>query len=162
MRIVRKSKTVMKRLDECAKFREESKQKQAHAAKDTPYLFASERQPETKYLLIPIVSSGNRRYIPIGYMEPDVIVSNACFTISNASLYTFGILTSNVHNAWARAICGYLGTSYRYSNTIVYNNRQPVAIHFVEYMIERVNYSDLRSRSLSIPYTSLRDAKFKC
>ena len=77
MRIVRKSKIVMKRLEDCAKFREGSKQKQAHAAKDTPYLFASERQPETKYLLIPIVSSENRRYIPIGYMEPDVIVSNA-------------------------------------------------------------------------------------
>ena len=112
----------MKRLEDCAKFREESKQKQAHAAKDTPYLFASERQPETKYLLIPIVSSENRRYIPIGYMEPDVIVSNACFTISNASLYTFGVLTSNVHMAWMRTVCGRLKSDYRYSNTLVYNN----------------------------------------
>ena len=122
MRIVRKSKIVMKRLEDCAKFREGSKQKQAHAAKDTPYLFASERQPETKYLLIPIVSSENRRYIPIGYMEPDVIVSNACFTISNASLYTFGVLNSNVHMAWMRTVCGRLKSDYRYSNTLVYNN----------------------------------------
>lgn len=119
---LKKSKFVMHRLEECKNFRLKSKQKQAFAFAKYPYLFASARQPKTDYLLIPIVSSENRRYIPIGYMNKNVIVSNACFTIANASLYTFGILTSNVHNAWMRAVCGRLKSDYRYSNTIVYNN----------------------------------------
>ena len=120
--VLRKSKFVMQRLKDCAAFRADSKQKQAHAARETPALFASERQPTTEYLLIPIVSSENRRYIPIGYMPPDVIVSNACFTMSDATPYHFGILTSSIHMAWMRVTCGRLTSRYRYSNTIVYNN----------------------------------------
>ena len=112
----------MERLKKCSEFREQSKQKQAHDAAQTPSLFASPRQPETEYLLVPVVSSENRKYIPIGYVPKDIIASNACFTISNATLYTFGILTSNVHMAWMRATCGRLKSDYRYSNTVVYNN----------------------------------------
>lgn len=100
----------------------EKEQKQAQASAEYPYLFASPRQPKTDYLLIPIVSSETRKYIPIGYMSKDIIVSNACFTIANATLYTFAILMSNVHMAWMRATCGRLEMRYRYSNTIVYNN----------------------------------------
>ena len=73
-------------------------------------------------MLVPVVSSETRRYIPIGYLAPEIIASNACFTIPNATLYTFGILMSNVHNAWMRVVCGRLKSDYRYSNTIVYNN----------------------------------------
>ena len=120
--IMRKSKIIMERLRKCKEFRENSKQKQAHEAAQTPGLFASPRQPNSDYLLIPIVSSENRKYIPIGYVSKDVIASNACFTLANASLYTFGIITSNVHMAWMRALCGRLKSDYRYSNTIVYNN----------------------------------------
>ena len=119
---VRKSKIIMERLNNCKLFRENSKQKQAHEASITPYLFASTRQPKTDYLLMPIHTSGMRKYIPIGYVSKDIIASNACFTVSNASLYTFGILTSNVHMAWMRTVAGKFGPSYRYSNTIVYNN----------------------------------------
>ena len=118
----RSSLIIKKRLELCRSFREQSKQKQAHASAEYPYLFASPRQPKTDYLLIPIVSSETRKYIPIGYMSKDIIVSNACFTISNATLYTFAILMSNVHMAWMRATCGRLEMRYRYSNTIVYNN----------------------------------------
>ena len=120
--IIRKSKIIMERLKCCKEFRENSKQKQAHDAANTPGLFASPRQPKTDYLLIPVVSSENRKYIPIGYVNKDIIASNACFTISNSSLYTFGIITSNVHMAWMRTVCGRLEMRYRYSNTIVYNN----------------------------------------
>ena len=120
--IIRKSMIVKDRVEACRKFREKSKQTQAHASASTPYLFTSPRQPKTQYLLIPVVSSKNRRYIPIGYMSKDVIASNACFTVSNASLYTFGVLISNVHMAWTRTVCGRLKSDYRYSNTIVYNN----------------------------------------
>lgn len=122
VRIIRKSTFIMERLKKCSEFRKQSKQKQAHDAAQTPSLFASPRQPKTEYLLVPVVSSENRKYIPIGYVSKDIIASNACFTISNATLYTFGILTSNVHNAWMRAVCGRLKSDYRYSNTIVYNN----------------------------------------
>ncbi|WP_418307728.1 MULTISPECIES: type IIL restriction-modification enzyme MmeI [Parasutterella] len=88
----------------------------------TPYRFTSPRQPKTTYLLIPIVSSENRRYIPVGYVSKDIITNNANFTISNASLYTLGVLTSSVHMAWMRTVAGRLKSDYRYSNTIVYNN----------------------------------------
>ncbi len=120
--VIRKSKIVMERLEKCRAFREESKQAQANKASVTPYLFASPRQPKSDYLLIPVVSSENRKYIPIGYVNKDVIASNACFTLPNASYYTFGVLTSNIHMAWTRAVCGRLEMRYRYSNTVVYNN----------------------------------------
>ncbi len=120
--LARKSKILKERLENCRKFREASKQAQAHAAAVTPHLFSSPRQPNTDYLLIPIVSSERRKYIPIGYMSKDIILSNACFSIPNASLYTFGILTSSMHMAWMRTVAGRLKSDYRYSNTIVYNN----------------------------------------
>ena len=119
---IKKSKTTMERLEKCSEFRKNSKQKQAHASAEYPYLFASERQPNTNYLLIPIVSSENRKYIPLGYMDKNIIVSNACFTIPDASKYTFGVLTSSVHMAWMRVVCGRLKSDYRYSNSIIYNN----------------------------------------
>ena len=72
-------------------------------------------------MLIPSTSSENRRYIPIGFMEPDVIASNAATIVPNATLYQFGVLTSNVHMAWMRTVAGRLKSYYRYSNSVVYN-----------------------------------------
>lgn len=89
---------------------------------DFPMRFMEIRQPNTEYLLIPRVSSENRKYIPIGYMSKDVISTDANMVLPDATLYHFGILTSNIHMAWTRIIYGRLGMSYRYSNTIVYNN----------------------------------------
>ena len=80
------------------------------------------RQPTTSYIIFPSHSSENRKYIPIGYESPDVICGNANLIIPNASLYEFGVLHSNVHMAWTRAVCGRIKSDYRYSNTIVYNN----------------------------------------
>lgn len=89
---------------------------------DTPYLFGEIRQPESEYLIVPRVSSENRRYIPIGFMNPENIASDAVQIIPNATLYHFGILTSNVHMAWMRTVAGRLEMRYRYSAKIVYNN----------------------------------------
>ena len=89
---------------------------------DTPYLFGETRQTDKPYLLIPSVSSENRRFVPIGYMGPEVIASNLVFMLPNASLYHFGLLCSTMHNAWMRTVCGRMKSDYRYSNTIVYNN----------------------------------------
>jgi len=85
-------------------------------------LFFSSTQPETRYLAIPEVSSENRRYIPIGYLDPDIVASNKLVIVPNATLYHFGVLTSNVHMAWTRAVCGRMKSDYQYSKSIVYNN----------------------------------------
>lgn len=89
---------------------------------NTPTLFGEIRQTDQPYLLIPSVSSENRQFIPIGYFSPDVIASNLVFMVPNATLYHFGILTSTMHNAWMRTVCGRLKSDYRYSASIVYNN----------------------------------------
>jgi hypothetical protein len=89
---------------------------------DYPTLFGENRQPESNYLLVPRVSSEKRRYVPMGFLSPDIIASDAVQIIPNASLYHFGVLTSNVHMAWMRVVCGRLEMRYRYSKDIVYNN----------------------------------------
>jgi hypothetical protein len=87
-----------------------------------PHLFGEVRQPQGDYLLIPLHSSENRAYLPIGFLANDVICGNANSLIPNATLYHFGVLNATMHNAWMRAVCGRLESRYRYSNTIVYNN----------------------------------------
>ncbi len=72
-------------------------------------------------LIIPRVSSERRRYVPIGFATKDIISSDAVQIVPNATLYHFGVLTSNVHMAWMRAVCGRLKSDYRYSKEIVYN-----------------------------------------
>ncbi len=89
---------------------------------ESPSLFTEDRQPSTPYILIPSVSSERREYIPIGFISPDVIVSNLAMAVPDAGLYEFGMLTSQFHNAWMRTVCGRLKSDYRYSNKIVYNN----------------------------------------
>ncbi len=84
--------------------------------------FMEIRQPQKDYIIVPSHSSENRRYIPMGFMSPDVICGNANLIIPDASLFHFGVLESNVHMAWMRAVCGRLKSDYRYSKDIVYNN----------------------------------------
>ena len=86
-----------------------------------PYLFCQIRQPKSTYLVFPRHSSQNRNYIPIGFMSPEVIAGDACSIIPDIGLYEFAILTSNVHNAWMRVVCGRIKSDFRYSPA-VYNN----------------------------------------
>lgn len=88
----------------------------------TPLVLDEERIPTTEFLVMPVVSSSNRRYIPIDYKTPPDICYASCFFVENADLYLFGILMSNVHNAWMRLVCGRWKSDYRYSNTLAYNN----------------------------------------
>lgn len=88
----------------------------------TPKLFAVDAQPDTNYMIIPLTSSEQRKYIPIGFMTPDVIASNLVFVVPDANLYHFGILSSLFHNAWMRRVCSRLKSDYRYSSNVVYNN----------------------------------------
>ena len=103
-------------------FRLASKAKTTNGYAKVPNCFAQMTQPEgVSYLMIPRVSSENRIYIPIGFMSPDDISSDAVQIVPNATIYHFGVLTSNVHMAWMRAVCGRLEMRYRYSKEIVYN-----------------------------------------
>ena len=88
---------------------------------DTPWLFRETNNYDS-YIIVPAVSSEKRRYIPLGFMDKDTIPTNLVQIIPNASLYHFGVLTSNVHMAWMRVVCGRLEMRYRYSKDIVYNN----------------------------------------
>jgi len=87
----------------------------------TPHLFRETKNPES-YLIIPFTSSENSFYIPIGFLNDEVIPSNGAGIIENAGLYEFGVLSSSVHMAWMRAVAGRLEMRYRYSKDIVYNN----------------------------------------
>lgn len=84
-------------------------------------LFSQIRQPDSNYLAIPEVSSEKRRYIPIGFMTPNIIASNKLYLVPRADLYMLGVMISNVHMAWMRAVCGRLKSDYSYSPAI-YNN----------------------------------------
>ena len=113
---------IKKKVDNVRIWRSNSSRKNTVALANTPTLFAEIRQPETNYLAIPTVCSENRRYIPMDFLTPDIISSNQLYIVENAELYHFGILTSNVHMAWMRAVCGRLEMRYRYSSAVVYNN----------------------------------------
>jgi len=119
---IQKSKLTMERIAETKKFRSSSKRGATNKLADTPQLFGEIRQPDTEYLAIPKVSSENRKYIPIALLTPDIITNGSALIIPNATLYHFGVLTSKVHMAWMRAICGRMKSDYQYSASIVYNN----------------------------------------
>ena len=112
----------LKRVKEVQQFREKSTSAGTRKLAETPTRFHVENMPKSNYLLIPRVSSEKRKYIPIGFISPDTLSSDSVHIIPNASLYHFGVLTSNVHMAWVRTVCGRLEMRYRYSKDIVYNN----------------------------------------
>ena len=154
---IKKSKIIMQRVKAVAEFRRKSQKLQTVALADTPTLFGEIRQPDTPMLVIPKVSSGNRRYIPIAYVQPEVIVNGSALIIPNAGLYEFGILTSNVHMAWMRVVGAKFGPSYQYSNTIVYNNFPwPNPTEKQKQKIEKTAQEILNARAL-YPNSSLAD-----
>lgn len=117
---LRKMPNVLKRVDLCKQDRLNGAPDRQKLA-DTPTVFREQLNPKS-FVALPVVSSQNRKYIPIGYLNEDVIAGNKLFIIPDASIYDFGILTSNVHMAWMRAIGGRLKSDYSYSKSIVYNN----------------------------------------
>ena len=115
-----------------------------------PYLFTQNRQPETDYLFIPRVSSSSRRYIPIGFMPPTVIASDAAVLINNATLYDFGLISSNVHNAWMRVVAGRLKNDYRYAPSVYYNFPMPQPTEEQRRKIEQTAQGIINARSLYV------------
>ena len=119
---IKKSKILYEKVEAVRSFRLASKAKTTNGYARVPNLFAQITQPEGRdFLLVPSVSSEKRIYVPIGFMDAEVISSNAAQIIPGATIYHFGVLTSNVHMAWMRAVCGRLEMRYRYSKEIVYN-----------------------------------------
>jgi hypothetical protein len=119
---VRAMPEVMKHVEGVREHRESSSRETTKELASTPMLFGEIRQPANNYLLIPSVSSENRPYIPMAFMPKDVIGSNLVLFIPDATLFHFGVLSSAVHMAWVRQVCGRLKSDYRYSNKLVYNN----------------------------------------
>lgn len=118
---LRKSRLIMDRINKVREFRLASKAKSTVKFADEPTRFKQLAQPDTPYLVVPAVSSERRRYIPIGYEDASVIATNALQIVPDATLYEFGVITSNIHMAWMRMLAGRLKSDYRYSNVLVYN-----------------------------------------
>ena len=104
------------------KLRESSDRRTTRELAKFPTQFGEIRQPESDYLIIPRVSSENRSYIPLGFLKKSDIVADSCLAVRNAKLFHFGVLSSTMHMAWTRTVCGRLKSDYRYSAGIVYNN----------------------------------------
>jgi hypothetical protein len=119
---LRQLKLVKERIDANREYRKGSDREQTRKLASTPMLFGEIRQPATKYLLIPKVSSENRDYIPLGFCTPSIIASGTTLIVPKSTLYEFGVLQSTMHMAWVRAVCGRLESRYQYSAQIVYNN----------------------------------------
>jgi hypothetical protein len=112
----------LKRIEAVKQVRLSSKSIPTQKLASTPTRFHVENMPKTDYLLVPSVSSENRKYIPLGFISKEVITSNLCLIVSDARLYHFGILTSEMHMSWVKYVCGRLESRFCYSKDIVYNN----------------------------------------
>jgi hypothetical protein len=119
---LRKSPFISDRLLKVKTFREGSTRKDTRELANNPSQFAFVSHNESEYIIIPSVSSEKRKFIPIGFMPKNVIASNLCLIIPNANLFHFGVLTSTMHMAWVKSVCGRLKSDFRYSNSVVYNN----------------------------------------
>ena len=154
---LRQMPNCLKRIEAVRLFRKESKRAATNKLADTPTHFSTENMPQGNYIIVPKVSSERRRYIPMGFMSPDAFASDLVFIIPDATLYHFGILESNVHMAWMRAVCGRLKSDYRYSKDVVYNNFPwPTPTDEQKAKIEQTAQAILDARAL-YPDSSLAD-----
>ena len=155
---IKNSKTLYNKVSAVREMRLASKAKTTNGYAKVPHLFAQITQPDdVDYLIIPGVSSEKRIYVPIGFLSSDTISSNAVQIVPNATKYHFGILTSNVHMAWMRVVCGRLKSDYRYSKEIVYNTFPwPTPTPEQQSKIEQTAQAILDARAL-YPDSSLAD-----
>ncbi len=148
---------VMKRVEAVRKFRLNSTSKPTRKLAETPTRFHVENMPASRFIVVPKVSSERRKYIPMGFMEPETLCSDLVFIVPDASILHFGILTSQMHMAWVRYVCGRLKSDYRYSKDIVYNNFPwPEPSEKQKKNIEKAAQELLEARS-QFPNSSLAD-----
>ena len=153
---LRKMPLVLKRVEACKQDRENSPDAGRRKLAETPMLFREINNPAS-FILVPQVSSERRRYVPMGFLDCNTISTNLNFIIPEATMYQFAILTSNIHMAWMRAVCGRLKSDYRYSKDIVYNNFPwPEPTDQQRQKIEQTAQAILDARAL-YPDSSLAD-----
>lgn len=153
---LRKMPLVMKRVAACKADRENAPDAGRRKLANCPTQFREINNPDT-FIVVPAVSSERRKYVPIGFLDKETIATNLVITIPDATLYHFGILTSNVHMAWMRAVCGRLEMRYRYSKDVVYNNFPwPTPTDEQKARIEQTAQAILDARNL-YPDCSLAD-----
>lgn len=154
---IRKSKFIMDRVEAVRQFRLNSTKAATQKSAESPTLFQEIRHPNSEYIIVPRHSSETRKYVPFGFVSPDIIVNDAVQIIPGANLYHFGTLMSNVHMAWMRAVCGRIKSDYRYSKDIVYNNFPwPTPTEAQKAKIEQTAQGILDARAL-YPDCSLAD-----
>ncbi|MDD7484303.1 MAG: class I SAM-dependent DNA methyltransferase, partial [Clostridia bacterium] len=154
---LRKMPNCLKRIEAVRSYRQQSQRASTNKMADKPTRFQTENMPRGHYICIPEVSSEKRRYVPMGYMDDTVLCSNKLRLMPNADLYHFGVLQSNVHNSWVRAVCGRLETRLDYSIKIVYNNFPwPTPTDAQKAKIEQTAQGILDARAL-YPDSSLAD-----
>ena len=154
---LRKLPLCIKRIEAVKQFRSSSSRKVTRDLANIPTNFAFMNMPEGDYIVIPETSSERRRYVPMGFMTPDVLCSNLMKLMPDATLYHFGVLTSSVHMAWMRAVAGRLEMRYRYSGSVVYNNFVwPEASAEQQAKIEQTAQAILDARA-AFPDSSLAD-----
>lgn len=153
---LKKMPLVMKRVKAVQEMRAASNDPGARRKAETPMLFREQKNP-AHFIAIPITSSQQRKYIPIGYLNGDTIPGNTLFIVENSTLYHFAILTSNVHMAWIRTVGARMKSDYRYSKDIVYNNFPwPIPSEAQKAKIEQTAQGILDARAL-YPDCSLAD-----
>ena len=154
---LRKMPECMKRVEAVKQFRLSSSSAGTRKIADKPTRFHVENMPAGNYLIIPRHSSEKRRYIPFGFMGNDTLCGDANLMMPNATLCHLGIMTSNVHMAWVRAVCGRIKSDYRYSKDVVYNNFPwPTPADAQKAKIEQTAQAILDARAL-YPDCSLAD-----
>jgi hypothetical protein len=114
--------TIKQKIENVKNVRSKSTRLATQKLAEYPALFGENRQPTDTYIGIPLNTSSNRKYIPFAYLDKNVIANNTMSVISNATLFHFGILSSNMHMTWVNFVCGRIKSDYRYSNELVYNN----------------------------------------
>ena len=154
---LRRMPECMKRVETVRDFRLASKSAGTVKLAERPTRFHVENMPKGTFILIPKVSSEKRRYVPMGFLKPEVLCSDLVFIIPDTNLYHLGVLTSNIHMAWMRAVCGRLKSDYRYSKDVVYNNFPwPTPTDAQKAKIEQTAQAILDARAL-YPDSSLAD-----
>ena len=161
---IKSSQQILRKIQDVREFRLNSRRPATRDLARTPTLFAFVSHEETAFLAVPSVSSENRFYVPIDFFNKNVIASNLCLIVPNATLYHFGVVSSLMHNAWMRTVCGRLESRYRYSVGIVYNNfpwpqnpsekqRQAVETAAQGVIETRANFADCNLAQLYDPVT---------
>ncbi len=171
---IKKIPPIFQRVEQVKIFRQNSKKIQTQRRAETPTLFAEDRFIETKKIFIPMVSSCNRNYIPIDFVDAEVVVNNKALFIPTEDLFLFGILNSAVHMSWLKKFCGRLKSDYSYSATIIYNTfpfpeveknmREKISTTAEKILLARKNFSDSTLADLYNPTLmpkDLRDAHKK-